>query len=222
MTTQKPYDGPNGRKPHPVDIHVGSRLRYRRMIIGMSQEKLGEKINLTFQQIQKYERGDNRIAASRLFQISKILEVPVGYFFEGYPGFEETDANVAIPPNIEFALTKHIQNRDGIDLNLAFAAISSPKVRRCIIDLVRSFGEEEEVVPAGAVMAPVIQEGDPCPVAGCPGHFIRDSAAHPTGNGDFLRCDTCCLPDFEAEESWSPVGKVAKRVCAVVKERVGS
>ncbi len=71
-----------GRKPNPVDVHVGSRVRYRRMIIGMSQEKLGEKMNLTFQQIQKYEKGTNRIGASRLFQLSKILEVPVGYFFE--------------------------------------------------------------------------------------------------------------------------------------------
>src|SRR6516164_572963 len=71
-----------GRKPNPVDVHVGSRVRYRRMIIGMSQEKLGEKMNLTFQQIQKYEKGTNRIGASRLFQLSKILDVPVGYFFE--------------------------------------------------------------------------------------------------------------------------------------------
>src|SRR5208282_2432309 len=71
-----------GRKPNPVDVHVGTRVRYRRMIIGMSQEKLGEKMNLTFQQIQKYEKGTNRIGASRLFQLSKILEVPIGYFFE--------------------------------------------------------------------------------------------------------------------------------------------
>src|SRR3974390_1298025 len=71
-----------GRKPNPVDIHVGSRVRYRRMIVGMSQEKLGEKMNLTFQQIQKYEKGTNRIGASRLFQLSRILDVPVGYFFE--------------------------------------------------------------------------------------------------------------------------------------------
>ena len=61
-----------GRKPNPVDVHVGSRVRYRRMIVGMSQEKLGEKMNLTFQQIQKYEKGTNRIGASRLFQLSKI------------------------------------------------------------------------------------------------------------------------------------------------------
>src|SRR5271167_161042 len=72
----------SGRKPNPVDIHVGSRVRYRRMIVGMSQEKLGEKMNLTFQQIQKYEKGTNRIGASRLFQLSKILDVAVGYFFE--------------------------------------------------------------------------------------------------------------------------------------------
>ncbi len=72
-----------GRKPNPVDVHVGSRVRYRRMIIGMSQEKLGEKMNLTFQQIQKYEKGTNRIGASRLFQLSKISRSARRIFLRG-------------------------------------------------------------------------------------------------------------------------------------------
>jgi transcriptional regulator with XRE-family HTH domain len=111
-----------GRKPNPVDVHVGSRVRYRRMIIGMSQEKLGEKMNLTFQQIQKYEKGTNRIGASRLFQLSKILDVPVGYFFD------------------------FLNSREGLDLNRAFAKIQDPKVRRRVIDLVRALSEEKPEV----------------------------------------------------------------------------
>jgi transcriptional regulator with XRE-family HTH domain len=73
------------KSPNPIDKHVGSRVRMRRMMISMSQEKLGEKLGITFQQIQKYEKGTNRIGASRLQQISQILQVPVSFFFEGAP-----------------------------------------------------------------------------------------------------------------------------------------
>lgn len=140
-----------GRKPNPVDVHVGSRVRYRRMIVGMSQEKLGEKMNLTFQQIQKYEKGTNRIGASRLFQLSKILEVPVGYFFE--------DAFVAVAPartaeglhepEQEGYLLDFLNSREGLDLNKAFAKIQDPKVRRRVIDLVRALSEEKPEVKEG-------------------------------------------------------------------------
>ena len=112
-----------GRKPNPVDVHVGSRVRYRRMIVGMSQEKLGEKINLTFQQIQKYEKGTNRIGASRLFQLSKILEVPVGYFFED--AFANSAPAHAVTglhePEQEGYLLDFLNSREGLDLNKAFA-----------------------------------------------------------------------------------------------------
>ena len=74
-----------GKKPNPVDTHVGSRVRLRRMLLGMSQERLGESMGLTFQQVQKYEKGVNRIGASRLFQISRILDVPIQFFFEEAP-----------------------------------------------------------------------------------------------------------------------------------------
>ena len=74
-----------GKKPNPVDQHVGSRVRLRRMLLGMSQEQLGQSIGITFQQVQKYEKGVNRIGASRLFQISEILDVPVQFFFEEAP-----------------------------------------------------------------------------------------------------------------------------------------
>ena len=72
----------NKKKPNPIDIHVGSRIRLRRTMLGMSQEKLGEALGLTFQQIQKYERGVNRIGASRLFDLARVLDVPIGFFFD--------------------------------------------------------------------------------------------------------------------------------------------
>ncbi len=134
-----------GRKPNPVDVHVGSRVRYRRMIIGMSQEKLGEKMNLTFQQIQKYEKGTNRIGASRLFQLSKILEVPVGYFFED--AFANSAPSNPLQgmrePEQEAVLLDFLNSREGLDLNRAFAKIHDPKVRRRVIDLVRALSEEK-------------------------------------------------------------------------------
>src|SRR5436189_681918 len=74
------------RRANPVDVHVGSRVRLRRMMLGMSQEKLGESLGITFQQIQKYEKGTNRIGASRLQHIARVLTMPVSYFFEGAPG----------------------------------------------------------------------------------------------------------------------------------------
>jgi transcriptional regulator with XRE-family HTH domain len=142
-----------GRKPNPVDVHVGSRVRYRRMIIGMSQEKLGEKMNLTFQQIQKYEKGTNRVGASRLFQLSKILEVPVGYFFEdAFAGAAPAAVQGLNEPEQESYLIDFLNTREGLDLNRAFAKIHDPKVRRRVIDLVRALSEEKpevkEVQPA--------------------------------------------------------------------------
>jgi transcriptional regulator with XRE-family HTH domain len=140
-----------GRKPNPVDVHVGSRVRYRRMIIGMSQEKLGEKMNLTFQQIQKYEKGTNRIGASRLFQLSKILEVPVGYFFED--AFANSAPSNPLPgmhePAQEAVLLDFLNSREGLDLNRAFAKIHDPKVRRRVIDLVRALSEEKPEAKEG-------------------------------------------------------------------------
>ncbi len=81
-----------GKKPNPIDAHVGSRVWLRRILLGMSQERLGDSMGLTFQQVQKYEKGANRIGASRLYHISKILDVPVGFFFEEAPGIEDSRA----------------------------------------------------------------------------------------------------------------------------------
>jgi transcriptional regulator with XRE-family HTH domain len=146
-----------GRKPNPVDVHVGSRVRYRRMIIGMSQEKLGEKMNLTFQQIQKYEKGTNRIGASRLFQLSRILDVPVGYFFEdAFAGAVPAASHQGLhEPEQEGYLLDFLNTREGLDLNKAFAKIHDPKVRRRVIDLVRALSEEK---PDGKESQQAIEE----------------------------------------------------------------
>jgi transcriptional regulator with XRE-family HTH domain len=134
-----------GRKPNPMDVHVGSRVRLRRMVIGMSQEKLGERMGLTFQQIQKYEKGTNRIGASRLFQLSQILDVPVQFFFEDAP-ISMTARGAAMAagfaePKTEAFLLDFLNSRDGLELNRAFVKITNPKVRKQVVELVRSFAE---------------------------------------------------------------------------------
>ena len=134
-----------GRKPNPMDIHVGSRVRLRRMVIGMSQEKLGERMGLTFQQIQKYEKGTNRIGASRLFQLSQILDVPVQFFFEDAPNsMINRGAAVAgfAESKTEAYLLDFLNSRDGLELNRAFVKITDPKVRKRVVDLVRALSDD--------------------------------------------------------------------------------
>jgi transcriptional regulator with XRE-family HTH domain len=132
------------KAPNPIDRHVGSRVRMRRILLGMSQEKLGEALGLTFQQIQKYEKGTNRIGASRLQQISRTLNVPPAFFFDGAPlpdgaGMENGAAHSAVAesPNSNFVLD-FIATAEGLHLNKAFARIQDSKVRKRIIDLVES------------------------------------------------------------------------------------
>lgn len=134
-----------GRKPNPMDIHVGSRVRLRRMVIGMSQEKLGEKMGLTFQQIQKYEKGTNRIGASRLHQLSMIMDVPVGFFFEDAPAHANRHVAHAAgfaESKTEAFLLDFLNSRDGLELNRAFVKITDPKVRKRVVELVRALSEE--------------------------------------------------------------------------------
>lgn len=128
-----------GKKPNPVDAHVGSRVRLRRMLLGMSQERLGDSMGLTFQQVQKYEKGVNRIGASRLFQISKILDVPVQFFFEEAPnlGNGKQVKGMAEPESEAFIL-EFLNSREGLELNRAFVKIRDAKVRKSIVDLVRA------------------------------------------------------------------------------------
>ena len=133
------------KSPNPVDIHVGSRVRLRRMMIGMSQERLGEKLGLTFQQVQKYEKGANRIGASRLFAISKILEVPVEFFFQDMPdsiadGPTNRKAGMSEPDETAFVMD-FVNSSEGLQLNTAFKRIDSSDTRRKLVELVKTLAE---------------------------------------------------------------------------------
>lgn len=137
--------------PNPIDRHVGSRVRMRRILLGMSQEKLGEALGLTFQQVQKYEKGTNRIGASRLQQISKTLNVPPSFFFDGAPNDDGTTSvnasGVAEDSSSSTYVFDFISTAEGLALNKAFARIQDPKVRKRIIDLVNSLAGEDEGAP---------------------------------------------------------------------------
>ena len=132
---------PDGRKsPNPTDKHVGARVRMRRMMLSMSQEKLGDALGLTFQQVQKYEKGSNRIGASRLQHIAQILQVPVA-FFQGSPGAEGLcgAATLASPAYV----SEFLATRDGLTLIKTFMAIGDKKLRRCIVALVEEIAGNE-------------------------------------------------------------------------------
>lgn len=129
------------KAPNPIDIHVGSRVRLRRMMMSMSQEKLGEHLGITFQQIQKYEKGTNRIGASRLQHIATVLEVPVSFFFEDAPGTPEQAAGLAESKSENFVID-FLSSSEGLQLNRAFVQIKDPKVRRKVVDLVRAIAGE--------------------------------------------------------------------------------
>ncbi len=133
------------KAPNPTDKHVGSRVRMRRMMLGMSQEKLGDALGLTFQQVQKYEKGTNRIGASRLQQISHILQVPVSFFFEGAPS-----AQIAIradglgeAPSPAY-VSDFLATSDGLALTKAFMRIQDSKLRRRIVDLVEQIATTDK------------------------------------------------------------------------------
>jgi transcriptional regulator with XRE-family HTH domain len=133
---------PSGR-PNPIDVHVGSRVRLRRTLLGMSQEKLGEALGLTFQQVQKYERGANRIGASRLYDLSRVLEVPVSYFYEDM----DDEMMAASPRHMvratedppEFEDTVMVQ-RETLELVRAYYRIRDPEVRKRVQELARVLG----------------------------------------------------------------------------------
>jgi len=124
----------NKKAPNPVDVHVGSRIRLRRTLVGMSQEKLGDGLGITFQQVQKYEKGTNRVGASRLQAISGILGVQPRFFFEGGPqqmSGEESAAMGEIG-----GLNGFIASKEGLELNRSFAKIRDPAIRKKIVSLV--------------------------------------------------------------------------------------
>ncbi len=127
------------RHPNPIDLHVGARIRMRRKILGVSQERLAEDLGLTFQQIQKYERGANRVSASKLYEIAKSLQSSVAYFFEGLADTTGDGMAEAGEPFVhDFLMTS-----EGLELAALFPRITRPKVRRRILELVRSMAEED-------------------------------------------------------------------------------
>ncbi|MEX6508850.1 helix-turn-helix domain-containing protein [Jiella sp. M17.18] len=138
----------NKKKPNPIDIHVGSRVRLRRTMLGMSQEKLGESLGITFQQVQKYEKGSNRIGASRLQRISEVLSVPVSFFFEDAPGSEAPRSGGLQESGTDYVVD-FLSSAEGLQLNRAFVKISDPKVRRRVIDLVRTLADATEPAERG-------------------------------------------------------------------------
>lgn len=159
----------SGTRITDLDAHVGARIRLRRTMLGLSQEKLGEAINLTFQQIQKYERGANRVSASRLFEIAKVLDVPIGFFYDDMPpeplpsvpastlqtsapvmGFAEAQQGFGGPP-VPAAATSSGQNvdasvlsrRETMELVRAYYRIPDTGVRKRVLDLIRSMAPPE-------------------------------------------------------------------------------
>lgn len=134
----------NKKKPNPIDIHVGSRVRLRRNMLGMSQEKLGESLGVTFQQIQKYEKGTNRVGASRLQAIATILNVPVSFFFEDAPVESAPGAKGFAEDRSTNYVVDFLSSTEGLQLNRAFVKIADSRVRRKVIDLVKALAADEE------------------------------------------------------------------------------
>jgi transcriptional regulator with XRE-family HTH domain len=130
----KIIEGPR-RAPNPTDKHVGARVRMRRIMLEMSQTSLGDAVGLTFQQIQKYEKGTNRIGAGRLQHMSHILQVPVPFFFEGLPPAPGTSGEEAAAPSPAY-ISDFCATSDGVSLMKFFMQIKNPKLRRCIVNLV--------------------------------------------------------------------------------------
>jgi transcriptional regulator with XRE-family HTH domain len=130
------------RDPNYIDVHVGARIRMRRQLINMSQERLGELLGITFQQVQKYEKGSNRISASRLFYASKTLGVPVQFFFDGLPGSEAGEGLREPGSGDEF--TAAMMSPEGVQLAKAFKEADSSTKRKLIASLARLIVESEK------------------------------------------------------------------------------
>ena len=136
------------KAPDPTDRHVGARVKMRRLMLGMSQGKLGGALGLTFQQVQKYEKGMNRIGASRLRDIAAILQVPVSFFFEDGPlAGSSKDSNA---PSTDI-VTSFLTSRDGLGLARAFLAIKNAKLKRAIVQLVETLGGDVARIDSNAI-----------------------------------------------------------------------
>jgi transcriptional regulator with XRE-family HTH domain len=129
--------------PHPIDIHVGARIRHRRAIVGLNQTELALKVGVTFQSIQKYESGANRVSASRLQEIARILDVPVSHFFEGLEGGEPVPATAG----------ERLSSQEIRDLNAAYAAITDKALRTAVLHLLKSFAERSDADPTALMLS---------------------------------------------------------------------
>ena len=141
-------------RPSPVDVHVGGRIRLRRTLMAMSQERLGDALGLTFQQVQKYERGINRVGASRLFDLSRVLDVPISFFYDNMPDALGASANTLSQPTravtgfaeqqSAFGGDETQNSRETLELVRAYYRITDPAVRKRVFDLMKSMGPPEE------------------------------------------------------------------------------
>ncbi len=136
-------------RPSPIDVHVGSRIRLRRTLIGMSQERLGEALGLTFQQVQKYERGVNRVGASRLYDLSRVLDVPISFFFDDMPDSTGNGAGsthiAGFSERAEFGGhgDDPLAKRETLELVRAYYRITDPAVRKRVFELIKSMGPSD-------------------------------------------------------------------------------
>ena len=137
-------------RPSPIDVHVGSRIRLRRTLLGMSQERLGEALGLTFQQVQKYERGVNRVGASRLFDLSRVLDVPISFFFDDMPdsvtsafGMHSMRRTAGLADPQETVADDTMSRRETLELVRAYYRITDPSLRKRVFDLIKSMGPAE-------------------------------------------------------------------------------
>jgi transcriptional regulator with XRE-family HTH domain len=134
-------------RPSPIDVHVGTRIRLRRTLLGMSQERLGEALGLTFQQVQKYERGVNRVGASRLFDLSRVLDVPISFFFDDLPdGVAGAPGRraAASQADAQDSLSDDSMNRrETLELVRAYYRINDPMIRKKVFELIKSMAPPE-------------------------------------------------------------------------------
>ena len=128
------------KTPNAIDLHVGSRVRMRRLMLGMTQQKLADAIGITFQQVQKYEKGTNRLSASRLQQAAGILDVAVPFFFEGAPGGHKLGGSTPSPDYVN----EFVSSEDGLRLIKAFSRIARPAVRHRIVNLVQEIAGQRK------------------------------------------------------------------------------
>ena len=140
--------GEKEHRPSPIDVHVGGRVRLRRTLLGMSQEKLGDALGLTFQQVQKYERGVNRIGASRLFDLARVLDVPIGFFFDDMPdamggSMAVTRRMAGFAENQDGFEDDTLHRRETLELVRAYYRITDASVRKRVFDLIKSLTPAE-------------------------------------------------------------------------------